>query len=161
MTSPKRQQRFAAGARETSAPHPSARLVTAHAEGASAVGSENLVAGDLGGGNFVIRSVPVIATHLAYGDIVFCTEQEGTLVVRDVVVPGGGVTFRLLVTDDRQADRPELRECIAQQLVESGCAVERMGHHVLAVGVGPDVDSGDIGTLCDAWEDAGVVRVLR
>jgi hypothetical protein len=53
-----------------------------------------------------------------------------------------------------------LRERIAAQLVASGCAVERIGHHILAVGVGPDVDAGDIGTLCDAWIDAGVVQVV-
>jgi hypothetical protein len=160
MTSPKRQQRYVAPARENGSSRPTVRLVTAQAEGAAPAGPENLVAWDLGGGNFVIRSVPVIATHLAHGDIVSCVEHDGTPVVGDVVVSGGGVTLRLLVDDDRAADRPGLRELIAKQLVSSGCAVERMGNHVLAVGVGPDVDRGDIGTLCDAWEDAGVVRVL-
>lgn len=108
----------------------------------------------------MIRSVPVVATHLAHGDIVSCRDDHGSLVVDGVLIRGGGSTLRLLVDEDHSGARPGLRERLAGQLIVSGCVVERIGNHVLAVGVGPDVDAGDIGTLCDAWVDAGVVRVL-
>lgn len=144
----------------TGAPDGSVRTVTARVRGASPVDTESLVTWNLGGGHFVIRSVPVVATHLTHGDIVSCSEHDGMLVVDDLVLHGGGTTVRLLVDTDHAGERPGLRERLAGQLIVSGCVVERIGHHLLAVGVGPDVDAGDIGTLCDAWEDAGVVRVL-
>lgn len=122
--------------------------------------SESLVTWDIGGGHYIIRSVPVVATHLTHGDIVACSERNGMLIVDELVLHGGGTTVRLLVDGDRPGGAPGLRERLAGQLVVSGCVVERIGHHILAVGVGPDVDAGDIGTLCDAWEDAGVVKVL-
>lgn len=131
------------------------RTVTAHLDAAS----ESLVTWDIGGGNYVIRSVPVVATHLTHGDIVSCSEREGMLVVDDLVLHSGSTTIRLVV-GDHPVEKPGLRERLAGQLIVSGCVVERIGNHILAVGVGPDVDAGDIGTLCDAWEDAGVVKVL-
>ncbi|AWT27117.1 hypothetical protein Csp1_23670 [Corynebacterium provencense] len=138
----------------------SVRTVTAPAGTMSGATAETLVTWNLGGGHHVIRSVPVVATYLAHGDIVSCSERDGTLVVDDVVVRGGGTTLRLLVDSEHAGHRPGLREQLAGQLIVSGCVVEWIGNHVLAVGVGPDVDAGDIGTLCDAWEDAGVVKVL-
>lgn len=138
----------------------SVRTVTARVADNSPASTESLVAWDIGGGHFVIRSVPIVATYLVHGDIVSCSERNGLLVVDDVVLSGGGTTIRLLVDDSGATEPSGLRERIAAQLVASGCAVERIGHHILAVGVGPDVDAGDIGTLCDAWIDAGVVKVV-
>jgi hypothetical protein len=142
----------------------SVRTVTACLDAApgrpAGVTSESLVTWDIGGGNYVIRSVPVVATHLTHGDIVSCSESRGGLIVDELVLHGGSTTIRLLVDDEHPGEEPGLRERLAGQLIVSGCVVERIGNHVLAVGVGPDVDPGDIGTLCDAWEDAGVVKVL-
>lgn len=163
MTSPKRVQRYGRAARGDRDRRSQVRLITATVSGTPGVSSESLVSWDLGGGNFVIRSVPVVAVHLAHGDIVSCTDTGRGPVVDGVVLRGGGSTLRLLVTDDDRdghAGPADLRERLADQLIVSGCLVERMGDHILAVGVGPDVDRGDIGTLCDSWEDAGVVRVL-
>lgn len=142
----------------------SVRTVTACLDDApgrpAGVACESLVTWDIGGGNYVIRSVPVVATHLTHGDIVSCSESRAGLVVDELVLHGGSTTIRLLVDDEHTGEKPGLRERLAGQLLVSGCVVERIGNHILAVGVGPDVDSGDIGTLCDAWEDAGAVRVL-
>ncbi|HIW90207.1 MAG TPA: DUF4265 domain-containing protein [Candidatus Corynebacterium avicola] len=153
-------------------PHPSpsprtastVRTVTARVDPApgrpAGVPSESLVTWDIGGGHYVIRSVPVVATHLTHGDIVACSESDGRLFVDELVLHGGGHTIRMLVDENHPGARPGLRDRLAVQLIRSGCVVEKLGHHILAIGVGPDVDSGDIGTLCDSWEDTGVVKVL-
>lgn len=125
------------------------------------VSSESLVTWDIGGGQYVIRSIPVVATHLTHGDIVACSGCDGRLFADDLVLHGVGRTIRMLVDENHPGAGPGLRDRLAVQLTRSGCVVEKLGNHILAIGVGPDVDSGDIGTFCESWEDTGAVRVLR
>lgn len=61
------------------------------------VESEELAADPLGGGHYVLRSIPVVAEGLALGDIISCVMIDERPHVDSVVVPGGNTTLRLLV----------------------------------------------------------------
>ncbi|MGO3363460.1 MAG: DUF4265 domain-containing protein [Corynebacterium sp.] len=147
------------------------RTVTAHVDDASGASSENLLSYSLGGWYFVLRSIPCFATDLALGDVIHCTERDGHLHVEEVVVRGGGSTLRLLVDNEHPAQllsehpaasitgQPGMRERVAGQLITAGCSVERLGHHLLAVSVGPDVDLPMIEDFLDDLAGDGVLQV--
>lgn len=92
------------------------------------VDSEELAARDLGGGHFVVESIPFVDTSLALGDIVACVSVAGRNHVDRVVVHGGNSTLRVL---------PSFID-VASPLVQLGCRVEEGPAGLLAVSIPPD-----------------------
>lgn len=135
--------------------------------------TEKLLVHSLGGWHFVVRSVPCFATDVSLGDIVHCQDREGVLHLDEVSVRGGASTLRLLVdhaheplSEDLLCEHPAaasgwpgMRERIAGQLTTVGCTVERLGRHLLAVSIGPDVDMASIEQFLNELAADGVLQI--
>ncbi|MGP5622799.1 DUF4265 domain-containing protein [Candidatus Corynebacterium faecigallinarum] len=135
--------------------------------------TEKLLVHGIGGWHFVLRSVPCFATGLSLGDIVHCQDRDGTLHLDGVSVRGGASTLRLLIDDAHEpladnllwdhpaaaAGWPGMRERIAGQLTTVGCTVERLGRHLLAVSIGPDVDMTSIEQFLNELAADGVLQI--
>lgn len=118
------------------------------------VESEELAADPLGGGHYVLRSIPVVAEGLALGDIVSCVTVSGRLHVDRVVVPGGNSTLRLLVDDPFL---PALR----RRLVAMGCRLENPLPDMLVLNVPPDAPGEGIRAYLSDLAEQGVVQIAR
>lgn len=95
---------------------------------APGVDTEELAAKDIGGGLFVIDSIPLLDTELALGDIVQCVLVGERWHVDAVSVRGGNSTLRILPYGID----------VVSPLLGLGCRVEEGPAGVLAVSVGPD-----------------------
>ena len=116
------------------------------------VDSEELAADPLGGGHFVLRSIPVVAEGLALGDIVSCVTLDGRPHVDCVVVAGGNTTVRVLV------DVP-FAAALHQRLEDLGCRVEQPLPGLLVLSVGPDAPGEGIRAHLADLADQGVVQI--
>lgn len=99
------------------------RILTAVGEG-----TEELAAKELGGGRFVIDSIPFLDTSLALGDIVACVLIDGRFHVDAVTLRGGNSTLRIL---------PHGIDVVSP-LLGLGCRVEEGPAGLIAVSYGPD-----------------------
>ncbi|AJK69826.1 DUF4265 domain-containing protein [Corynebacterium marinum] len=116
------------------------------------VDSEELAADPLGGGHFVLCSIPVVAEGLALGDIVSCVTLDGRPNVDRVVVAGGNTTVRVLV------DAP-FAAALRQRLEDLGCRVEQPLPGLLVLSVGPDAPGEGIRAHLADLADQGVVQI--
>ncbi|WIM67428.1 DUF4265 domain-containing protein [Corynebacterium breve] len=114
------------------------------------VENEELAAHDLGGGHFVVASVPFVDTTLAVGDIVECVRVGGKYHVNQVIVRGGASTVRIL---------PQEPEDLASTLLAFGCRVEVGPGGMLAASIGPECPREGIQEWLDSLEDDGVIQV--
>jgi hypothetical protein len=116
------------------------------------VDSEELAADPLGGGHYVLRSIPVVADGLALGDIVSCVTVGGRPHIDRVVVAGGNSTLRLLV------DAPFL-PALRQRLVAMGCRLEHPLPDMLVLNLAPDAPGEGIRTYLADLAEQGVVQI--
>lgn len=116
------------------------------------VDSEELAADPLGGGHYVLRSIPVVAEGLALGDIVSCVEVGARLHVDRVIVAGGNTTVRLL------ADVPSATR-IRDHLEGLGCRVEHPVPGLLVASIAPDAPGEGIRAYLGGLADQGVVQL--
>lgn len=116
------------------------------------VDSEELSADPLGGGNFIVRSIPVVAEGLALGDIVSCVTVNGRPHVDHVVVAGGNTTLRLLV------DAPFIAQ-LRQRLEALGCRLEHPVPGMMVLNLAPDAPGEGIRSYLADLADQGVVQI--
>lgn len=121
---------------------------------APGVDSEEIAADALGGGHFIIRSVPVVAEGIALGDIVACAIVNGRPHIDRVVVPGGNTTLRVLV------DAP-FAASVRAHLVALGCPVAESLPGLFAVSVAPDAPGEGIRAWLGGLADQGVAQVAE
>lgn len=114
------------------------------------INNEELEAHDLGGGHFVVASVPFVDTTLAVGDIVECVRVGGQYHVNQVVVRGGASTVRIL---------PNGPDDIAGTLLAFGCRVEVGPGGMLAASIGADCPYEGIAEWLESLVDEGVIQV--
>lgn len=116
------------------------------------VDSEELAADPLGGGNFIVRSIPVVAEGLALGDIVSCVIVDGRPHVDRVIVAGGNSTLRLLV------DAPFIAQ-LHQRLAALGCRPEHPLPGMLVINLAPDAPGEGIREYLADLVDQGLVQI--
>ena len=116
------------------------------------VESEELAADPLGGGHYVLRSIPVVAGGLALGDIVSCVTVGGRPHIDRVVVPGGNTTLRLLV------DTPFL-PALRGRLAAMGCRPEQPLPDMLVLNVAPDAPGEGIRAYLADLAEQGIVQI--
>lgn len=114
---------------------------------APGVDTEELAARDLGGGLFVVDSIPFLDTSLALGDIVGCVLIDGRWHVDIVSVRGGNSTLRIL---------PHGIDVVSP-LLGLGCRVEEGPGGVLAVSVGPDAPASGLSEWLESLAEDGLI----
>lgn len=117
------------------------------------VESEELAADPLGGGHYVLRSIPVVAEGLALGDIISCVMIDERPHVDSVVVPGGNTTLRLLVGTPFL---PALR----QRLAAMGCHLEHPLPDMLVLNLAPDAPGEGIRAYLTDLAEQGIVQIV-
>ena len=116
------------------------------------VENEELAAHDLGGGHFVVASVPFLDTSLAVGDIVECVRVGGQLHVNKTVVKGGAETVRILIQDPGPTD-------IAETLLAFGCRVEVGPGGMLGASISVDAPREGIREWLEGLEEQGIISL--
>ncbi|MCQ4618865.1 DUF4265 domain-containing protein [Corynebacterium sp. CCUG 65737] len=116
------------------------------------VENEELAAHDLGGGHFVVASVPFLDTSLAVGDIVECVRVGGHLHVNQTVVKGGAETVRILIQEPGPTD-------IAETLLAFGCRVEVGPGGMLGASISVDAPREGIREWLDGLEAQGIISL--
>lgn len=116
------------------------------------VENEELAAHDLGGGHFVVASVPFLDTSLAVGDIVECVKVGGQLHVNQTVVKGGAETVRILIQEPGPTD-------IAETLLAFGCRVEVGPGGMLGASISVDAPREGIREWLDGLEAQGIISL--
>lgn len=116
------------------------------------VENEELAAHDLGGGHFVVASVPFLDTSINVGDIVECVHVGGRLHINQVVVKGGAETIRILV------QRPGPND-IAETLLAFGCRVELGPGGMFGASLGPDAPKDGIREWLEGLETQGIISL--
>lgn len=130
-------------------PEPSARTIILTRVDVPGVDTEELAADDLGEGQFVIRSIPFVDTHLALGDIVACVRVDGRWCVDSVTARGGNSTLRVL---------PGAVDVVSP-LEKLGCRVEVGPAGLIAVNVGPDAPVSGIEEWLTGLAAEGLIDV--
>lgn len=115
--------------------------------------SEELAARCLGGGHYVVESVPVVAGDVALGDIVSCVTVNGRRHIDRVVLPGGNTTLRILVEGPHVAS-------ITAQLLALDCPVVEALPGMFAVSIAPDAPGEGIREWLFRLAEQGLVQVV-
>lgn len=113
--------------------------------------SEQLAALPLGGGRFLISSIPLLSRELALGDIVEARRVDEILEFRALLVPGGNRTLRLLV------ETPFIDQLLAR-LEQLGCRVEHPLPGVLAVNIAPDTPQEGLSAHLEDLAEQGLLQ---
>nr|VDG64177.1 Uncharacterised protein [Streptococcus thermophilus] len=116
------------------------------------VENEELAAHDLGGGHFVVASVPFLDTSINVGDIVECVKVGGRLHVNQTVVKGGAETVRILVQEPGPTD-------IAETLLAFGCRVEVGPGGMLGASISVDAPREGIREWLEGLEAQGIISL--
>ena len=116
------------------------------------VENEQLEAHQLGGGHFVVASVPFVDVSLAVGDIVECVRVGGMFHVNKVVVRGGASTVRILP----QGESPF---SLAETLLAFGCRVEMGPGGMWAASIGADCPKAGIDEWLEGLAASGVIQL--
>lgn len=116
------------------------------------VENEELAAHDLGGGHFVVASVPFLDTSINVGDIVECVKVGGRLHVNKTVVKGGAETVRILVQEPGPTD-------IAETLLAFGCRVEVGPGGMLGASISVDAPREGIREWLEGLEAQGIISL--
>lgn len=116
------------------------------------VENEELAAHDLGGGHFVVASVPFLAPGLNVGDIVECVRVGGQLHINQTVVEGGAETVRILVQEPGPHD-------IAETLLAFGCRVEMGPGGMLGASISADAPKDGIREWLEGLESQGIISL--
>ncbi len=119
---------------------------------ARGVDSEEIAADPLGGGHFIIRSVPVVAEGIALGDIVACVTVDGRPHIDRVTVPGGNTTLRVLV------DAP-FAASVRTHLVALECPVVESLPGLFAISVAPDAPGEGLREWLAGLAEQGVAQL--
>lgn len=119
---------------------------------AAGVDSEELAARFLGGGHYVIESVPVVAGDVALGDIVSCVTVNGRRHIDRVVIAGGNTTLRILVEGPHAGS-------ISAQLVALECPVVEAFPGMFAVSISLDAPGEGIREWLSGLAEQGLVQV--
>lgn len=109
--------------------------------------SEELAADELGGGHFLIRSIPFVDTRIALGDIVSCRLVDARWQIDSVTARGGNSTLRIL---------PGAVDVVSP-LERLGCRVESGPAGLLAVNLGPDAPREGIEEWLSGLVESGLV----
>ncbi|MCQ4621749.1 DUF4265 domain-containing protein [Corynebacterium sp. CCUG 71335] len=116
------------------------------------VENEELAAHDIGGGHFVVASVPFLDTSINVGDIVECVKVGGQLHVNKTVVKGGAETVRILIQEPGPTDIPET-------LLAFGCRVEIGPGGMLGASISMDAPRDGIRDWLDGLEAQGIISL--
>jgi hypothetical protein len=117
--------------------------------------TEVLWAEPLGDDRYRLQDVPLYATDASYGDIVRAREQEGALVVEEIVDRGGHSTYHVRVPP---ALIDEFHQKYWKSLELLGCTyVGRKGaQYLVAVDVPPETDLRQVQMLLDKGRQRGL-----
>lgn len=116
------------------------------------VESEQLAVEPLGGGHFLVLSIPAVASDPALGDVVRARPVDEILEFTGVAVPGGNRTLRVLV------DAP-LIDQLHPRLEALGCRVDNPVPELLAVNIPPDAPGEGIRAYLQELVDSGQVHL--
>ncbi|MDK8626666.1 DUF4265 domain-containing protein [Corynebacterium appendicis] len=116
------------------------------------VENEELAAHDLGGGHFVVASVPFLDTSINVGDIVECVKVGGQFHVNRKVVSGGAETVRILIQSPEPTDIPET-------LLAFGCRVEVGPGGMLGASISADAPSEGIREWLEGLQAQGIISL--
>ncbi len=128
---------------------PGARSIILTRVDVPGVDTEELAADELGGGQFVVRSIPFVDTRLALGDLVACVLVGGRWHVDSVTVRGGNSTLRIL---------PGAVDVVSP-LERLGCRVEAGPAGLIAVSIGPDAPGSGIAEWLTGLAGEGLIDV--
>lgn len=116
------------------------------------VESEQLAVRELGGGHYLVLSIPVAATGLALGDVVLAHQVDEILEFTGIAVRGGNRTLRVLVAEP-------LAGQLHPRLESLGCRVENPVPGLLAVNVAPDAPGEGIAEYLFDLQEQGLVQL--
>ncbi|MGD7001555.1 DUF4265 domain-containing protein [Corynebacterium halotolerans] len=116
------------------------------------VESEQLAVQHLGGGHYLVLSIPVAATGLALGDVVHAHPVDEVLEFTGVAVRGGNRTLRVLVEEPFTGQ-------LHPRLESLGCRVGNPVPGVLTVNLAPDAPGEGIAEYLSELQDQGLVQL--
>lgn len=116
------------------------------------VESEQLTVENLGGGHYLVLSIPAAARDLALGDVVCARAVDEVLEFSGVVIPGGNRTLRVL------AEAPFI-DHLRPRLESLGCRVEHPLPELLAVNLAPDAPGEGITEYLAELAEQGLVQI--
>lgn len=116
------------------------------------VESEEVSVEKLGGGYYLVCSIPVMTKTCALGDVVLAEAVDEVLEFQAVAIAGGNVTVRLLV-------EPALLNHVRARLESLGLRVEHPLTEMLVVNIAPDSPALGLGMLLADFTDHGMVQI--
>lgn len=119
--------------------------------------SELFFAKPLGNDLYEVRSIPLLADEIDFGDVVRARDDgtDATLRVVEVVKKSGHrsitVTFESSVTLEQQA-------VLLSEMKLYRCGYQRGGSHLVILDIEPEGDAERVDDMLDAWGARGLVE---
>ncbi|WP_179129735.1 DUF4265 domain-containing protein [Corynebacterium pacaense] len=120
----------------------------------SAAESEHVLVEDLGGGLFIIVSVPAVSTQCALGDVVRGEWVEGMCEFRGVEIRGGNTTLRMLVD-------ASLIDTLLAHLEALGCRHIQPLPGMVSVNIPVDAPAHGLSVLIGDYVEQGLITVAE